>query len=274
MSQFDTRKMAQHFGLPSELWFKVIAFVLSDCIYSLCCSATGGADLSWERNALRTLRMVSKSFSHTAFKVADLALAGRRIRIDGVTPVDGEEHKPIITDVDGDERIDDLDKLKLIYNRFKMINDIHSENVFDFVSQSGVTILSAYYGYVQVIKNCKTLFWRQGLLSDHPNLATNWFASASQQHLAFVEKIHGVFPTAIKNILSMLDILTVPEMVEKLRRDMGWYSRFIASGLEIVYRCAQVINRRDEWQSRNVSKLCAQGSCSGRVSNYLGAAGS
>ncbi|KIL65399.1 hypothetical protein M378DRAFT_162020 [Amanita muscaria Koide BX008] len=198
--------------------------------------------------------MVSKSFSHTAFKVADLALAGRRIRIDGATPVDGEENKPIITDLDGDERIDDLDKLKLIYNRFKMINDIHSENVFDFVSQSGVTILSAYYGYIQVIKNCKTLFWRQGLLSDHPNLVTNWFASASQQHLAFVEKIHGVFPTAIKNILSMLDILTVPEMVEKLRRDMEWYSRFIASGLEIVYRCAQVINRRDEWQSRNVSK--------------------
>ncbi|KAM6493269.1 hypothetical protein JOM56_011403 [Amanita muscaria] len=282
MSQFVMANDTQHFDLPSELWFKVIAFVLSHSIHSVCCPTTGGADLSWERNAFATLRLVSKSFSHVAFKVADLALAGR---------FDGEEDESM--DVDGDEIMDDPDKLKyifkcachvwidstpsfrLIHDRFKMINDIHSDqNILNFFSQSGTTILSAYYGYVQVIKNCKTFFSRSGLFSGHPDLEIDVFLPASQQHLAFIERILTLFSKAIKNILSTLDVLAVPEMVEKLRRDVEWDSRFIISGLEIVHRCAQVIDRQDEWLSPNISKLCAQGSCSGRVSNYLEAAGS
>jgi hypothetical protein len=66
------------YDLPSELWFKIIAFVLSDSIYAVCCSPQNGAwavDTSWEQHAFGTLRLVSKSFNDNAVKVADLALS-------------------------------------------------------------------------------------------------------------------------------------------------------------------------------------------------------
>ena len=62
------------YGLPAELWFKIIAFVLSDSIYTVCCAGQS-ADLSWDQTAFGTLRLVSTSFSDHAVKVAELALS-------------------------------------------------------------------------------------------------------------------------------------------------------------------------------------------------------
>jgi hypothetical protein len=62
------------FELPSELWFKIIAFVLSDTIHAICCSPHH-LDLSWDRHAFGTLRLVSLTFSNHAVKVAELALS-------------------------------------------------------------------------------------------------------------------------------------------------------------------------------------------------------
>lgn len=62
------------FDLPSELWFKIIAFVLSDTIHSICCSPEH-VDLSWDRHAFGTLRLVSLAFSNHVVKVAELALS-------------------------------------------------------------------------------------------------------------------------------------------------------------------------------------------------------
>ncbi len=62
------------FDLPNELWFKIIAFVLSDTIHAIYCSPNH-LDLSWDRHAFGTLRLVSLSFSDHAVKVAELALS-------------------------------------------------------------------------------------------------------------------------------------------------------------------------------------------------------
>lgn len=230
--------MAQHFDLPSELWFKTIAFVLSDSIYSVCCS---GGDLSWDRNAFGTLRLVSKSFNHTTVKVADLALAGR--------PWDKEEEDEPM-DVGGGDS--EMDKLRLIYDRFKLMNGIQSEHhksARTFFSH----LLSAYYDYVQLIRCCKALFWRLVIIPVHFNVATTIGAAYSQQLLKLMEQIRVLFPTAFLDIQSALDAVAVPEMAEKLRRDVERDWRFIISGLEIVYRCAQAVTRRDEWRSLDVS---------------------
>lgn len=66
--------LIERYDLPAELWFKVIAFVLSDSIYSVCCAGPD-VDLSWDRNAFGTLRLVSTAFGNHAIKVAELALA-------------------------------------------------------------------------------------------------------------------------------------------------------------------------------------------------------
>ena len=66
------------YDLPSELWFKIIAFVISDSIYAICCSPQkggGAVDTSWEERAFGTLRLVSNLFNHNAVKVADLTLS-------------------------------------------------------------------------------------------------------------------------------------------------------------------------------------------------------
>ena len=62
------------YDLPAELWSKVIAFVLSDSIYTVCCAGQD-VDLSWDQNAFGTLRLVSTSFSDHAVKIAELALS-------------------------------------------------------------------------------------------------------------------------------------------------------------------------------------------------------
>lgn len=49
-------------------------------------------------------------------------------------------------------------------------------------------------------------------------------APASQEHAEPMEKIHVLFPTTVKSMLSMKN-------VEKLRRDVGRDWMFIASGL-------------------------------------------
>ncbi|KIL64684.1 hypothetical protein M378DRAFT_571172 [Amanita muscaria Koide BX008] len=287
----------QHFDLPSELWFKTIAFVLSDSIYSICCS---GGDLYWDRNAFGTLRLVSKPFNHTTVKVADLALAGRPWdKVDGVAEdermdVDGGDSKlRYVLSCAYESTQSSL--FRLIYDRFKLINGIQSEhdkNARIFSSQSGASLLSAYYDYVQLIRCCKALFWRLVIVPVRSDVATTTRAAYSHQLLKLMEQIRVLFPTAFKDIQSALDAVAVPEMAEKLRRDIKRDWGFIISGLEIVYRCAQAVTRRDEWQSLDVSTftgvcrlserpaccdesqcgalyLCAQGSCSGRVSGYF-----
>ena len=62
------------YDLPAELWSKIIAFVLSDSIYTVCCAGQD-VDLSWDQNAFGTLRLVSTSFSDHAVKVAELSLS-------------------------------------------------------------------------------------------------------------------------------------------------------------------------------------------------------
>ncbi|KAM6492095.1 hypothetical protein JOM56_011819 [Amanita muscaria] len=107
---------------------------------------------------------------------------------------------------------------RLIYGRFKLINGIQSEhdkNARIFSSQSAASLLSAYYDYVQLIRCCKALFWRLVIIP-------------------LMEQIRVLFPTAFKDIQSALDAVAVPEMAEKLRRDIKRDWGFIISGLVIV----------------------------------------
>ena len=89
---------------------------------------------------------------------------------------------------------------------------------------NGVSLISAYYGYVHLIKNVKLVFTRDSMAWPHN-----------------VEKIYHTFPVALRNISIMLDIMTVPEMVGRLRKDVERDVFFISSGT--VCASAFSINR-------------------------------
>jgi hypothetical protein len=129
-------------------------------------------------------------------------------------------------------------KLKLLYNRFNLVRTVQSNtNPSLFFAASGVSLLSAYYGYVQLLRNCKLIFFR-----------------GASSHLDIISKVHGIFPVAFKNILTMLHASAVPEMVDRLKRDVERDWRFVTAGLEIVYRCAQIMARRHEWDCPTTSE--------------------
>lgn len=112
---------------------------------------------------------------------------------------------------------DEIDNNRVLYEKFKLLDSIRSGTVTDptskFFTISGISLLSAYYGYLQLIKNSKLIFTRDAVTQ--PEMA---------------EKIYRVFPVAFRGISIMLDLMAVPEMVGKLRRDVERDGTFVSSG--------------------------------------------
>lgn len=112
---------------------------------------------------------------------------------------------------------EEIDNHRALYDKFRLLDSIRSGSVTDptskFFTISGISLLSAYYGYVQLIKNSKLIFTRDAMTQ--PEMA---------------EKIYRVFPVAFRGISIMLDLMAVPEMVGKLRRDVERDGTFVSSG--------------------------------------------
>ncbi|KAK2465556.1 hypothetical protein APHAL10511_002448 [Amanita phalloides] len=218
--------------LPNEIWCKVIALVLSDSIYAICCSSPD-VDLSWDRIAFGTLRLVSRAFGERAVKVADLALSNpqccgyaRRL----TSPEEQPEETDMVIEGDGG-------KIRKLYEKFNLLNTIQSaSDPVLFFADSGISLLSAYYGYVQLIKNSKIVFARN-----------------TTAQLDIVEKLYRVIPVAFRKVLIMLDLMTLPEMVDRLRLDVERDEVFVSSGLEIIYRLSETLTR-GEWRVSSVSE--------------------
>lgn len=98
-----------------------------------------------------------------------------------------------------------------------MLDSIRSDSVTDpaskFFAISGVSLLSAYYGYLKLIKNSKLIFTNDALTQPE-----------------MLEKIYRVFPVGFRGISAMLDFMAVPEMVGKLRKDVERDGTFVSSG--------------------------------------------
>ena len=114
-----------------------------------------------------------------------------------IAPVETDNHRPL-------------------YEKFKLLDSIRSGSVTDptskFFTISGISLLSAYYGYVQLIKNSKLIFARD---MTQPEMT---------------EKIYRVFPVAFRRISIMLDLMAIPEMVGRLRRDVERDGTFVSCG--------------------------------------------
>jgi hypothetical protein len=104
--------------------------------------------------------------------------------------------------------------IRPLYEKFKLLDSIRSGSVTDPASKffSGISLLSAYYAYVHLIKNSQLIFTRD---MTQPKMT---------------EKIYRVFPVAFRRISIMLDLMAVPEMVGRLRRDVERDGTFVSCG--------------------------------------------
>jgi hypothetical protein len=149
---------------------------------------------------------------------------------------------------------------RALYDKFKLLDSIRLGGITDpgatLFTVNGVSLVSAYYGYVQLIKNTRLAFARDSIALP-----------------LYVEKIYRAFPAAFRGISIMLDIMVVPEVVGRLRKDVERDTSFISSGicasafsinrhtnysinlgLEIIYNLSQAVLRQ-EWHDSAVSEV-------------------
>ncbi|SRR6266576_2371175 len=156
----------------------------------------------------------------------------------------------------------DADKspCRALYDKFKLLDSIRLGSITNpgatLFTVNGVSLISAYYGYVQLIKNIKLVFARDSMAV--PLLA---------------EKIYRAFPAAFRGISLMLDIMAVPEVVGRLRKDVERDTSFISAGictsvfsidrhqhsiinlgLENIYSLSHAVSRQ-EWHDSAVSEV-------------------